>query len=429
MKMKRFLTMLLSIAVVFSMITTAFASETANTTSGTDTSVELIASEAFQSVFDFPTTARNVEPEPVIDSVTYNYNLTPQENDPFLADVVLEFSMLVDSKTYPVSATGIVDAYQLSNGETLWEGLLRGHVEINEKIYKVLIGFAKLGSSADIQISVTIQALDNTEAIDPIIFMFGNNVITMEIYEELTEDTHQISTGNISNGHEMEFASLTAAGTFTYVGYDFANFHSGANISGYAQRSRGYFNSNTNQFAVTIKSYCDNVDDYFADYGFASTAIKSFAIELVRDSGYSTGSFSYIIGTEKYNFDVGDLGNAVLIKPLFDDIMSLLGVPTSTISAIFDRLKGSVDEDFHSSDTTVSVSFGLLQSANFDNSGVGVPIVFQLGRNSGYTGNSSYTFVTSIAYRTTYMPTGSTTAGYIYTDGYDTSKTVTITLA
>lgn len=429
MKMKRLSAMLLVIVVVFSMTTTAFASETANMSSGTDTSVELIASESFQSVFDSPNTARNAEPEPVIDSVSYNYSLTPQQNNPLLAEVVLAFTMLIDSKTYPVYATGLVDAYQISDGDTLWEGLLRGRVEINETTYKVLVGFAKLDSSADIQVSVTIQALDNTDAIAPIIFMFGNNVINMEIYEELAEDTHKISTRNLSGELELEPASATSAGTFTYVGYDYAYFDGGANISGYAQRSRGYFNSDTNQFAVTIKSYCNNVDDFFAVGGFSVTTIKSFAIELVRDSGYSTGSFSYIIGTEKYDFDVGDLGSAALIKPLFDDIMGLLGVPTSTISAIFDGLKGSVEEDFHANDTTVSVSFGLLQSANFDDSGVGVPIVFQLGRNSGYTGNSSYTFVTSITYRTTYMPTGSTTAGYIYTDGYDTSKTVTITLA
>lgn len=389
--------------------------------------MNLISGEDFQNVFG-PAT-RNANANPVIDNVSYNYSIAPHEDDPAFADVDMSYTMMINGQTYLINVAGVVDAYHLANGEILWEGLLRGGIVINGISYKVLTGFAKMDSETEIQVSVTIQASDDENSIEPIIFTFGNDVITMEIYEELAGNTQIVSTENVFGELEEDVLSTTAAGTFTYLGYDYSNFDGGANISGYAQRSRGYFNSDTNQFAVTIKSYCDNVDDFFAVAGVSATTIKSFDIELIRNDGYSTGSFSFIIGTEKYDFDVDDLGKAVLIKPLFDDIMGLLGVPTSTISALLDGLKGSVEEDFHSNDTTVSVSFGLLQSADFDDSSVGIPIVFQLGRNSGYTGNSSYTFVTSITYRTTYLPTGATTAGYIYTDGYDTSKTVSITLA
>lgn len=430
--MKKILAFILSLAMVTSFSVPAFAVE--NTPSQnekriTDNSIDMIASSAFSEVFGIENNSRSTSNEATIDEISYSYTFELQENDPTLADVSLTFTMAIGTQAYPVTVSGTVDSYLLSSGDTLWEGMIAGTTIIEGTEYKVLAGFSKLNSDPRTQVSVTIQAADKTNAIDPLVFTFGDEVITMQIHQELLGNTAEVTVESLSKEFD-EVATVRSAGSFTSLGNDYEYFDSGFNISGYAQRSRGYFNSTTNQFAVTLKSYGDNIENYFSSTGIAGATIKEFTIELIRNSNYSDGSFSYIVGTESYDFDVGDYGGgAVLIQPLFEDIMGLLGVPTSTITAIFDGLKGSVDENFHTSDTSVSISFGLLQSADFDDSGVGVPIVFQLARNqNGYTGNSSYTFATAITYRTVYIPTGSSTPSYVYIDGYDTSKTVSITL-
>ena len=415
--MKKILAFVLSLAMVTSLSVPAFAVENmpAMSTGGaTDNSIDMITSSAFDEVFGAGNASRSVSDEATIDEISYTYTFEPQENNPTLADVSLSFTMIVGNQSYPINVSGTVDAYLLSSGDTLWEGLISGTTEIGTTPYKVLAGFSKLSSNTNIQVSVTLQAVNESDAIDPVVFTFGDEVITMQIHQELVGGTTKVSTESLSEDFIEASAVAASAGTFTYLNYDFEYFDSALDISGYAQRSRGYFNADTNQFAVTLKSYGNNIENYFSLTGFASATIKEFTIELIRDSDYTTGSYSWIAGTENYDFDVGNYGSgAVLIQPLFEDIMGLLGVPTSTITAIFDGLKGSVEENFHTSDTSVTVSFGLLHGADFDDSGAGVPIVFQLTRNqNNYTGNSSYTFVTAITYRTVYLATGATSPAY-----------------
>ncbi|MCR4722459.1 MAG: hypothetical protein K5629_01620 [Eubacteriales bacterium] len=423
---KTFSVILAIVLTIMSLNSEAFAaSHSCSESAVVDTSADIITTDAFRDVF-YP--EKKDSEEVKIDKITYSYEIAPRK-DASLADVILIFSITLGSQEYQFATYGIVDAYQLSSGETLWEGPLSGHIEINKTTYKVLAGFSKIDNNPEIQVSVSIQAENKIDAIQPIVFIFGEEVITTQIHQEITNKSHVESITAFSKPFE-EFPKGNRSGSFSYVGCDFEYFDSGFNISGYAQRSRGYFDSNTNRFAVTIKSYCDNVENYFSSSGIAEAAIKSFDIKLIRDDNYTMNSFSYIVGIESYDFNVGNFGaGAVLIKPLFEDIMSILGVPTSTISAIFNGLKGSAEKDVYTSNTTVSISFGLLYNADFDNSGAGVPIVFQLTRNqNNYTGNSSYTFKTSITYRVVYTPIGSTYPSYIYIDGYDTSKTVSVTL-
>lgn len=413
------------LSLILNFSTTAFAaSYSGKTVDIIDTSVEIITKDSLQDVFGFTDKTNG---EVLIDKVTYSYEFIPTE-DLSSAEVLLHFTIILGDREYNSTTTGTVDSYQLSSGEILWEGPLSGKIEINKTTFKVLAGFSKIDSCPDIQVSVTIQSESQDSAIEPVVFTFGEVVITMEIYQELANNTQE-AFASFPESEEMNSVTASNASSFSYIGYDYEYFDSGFNISGYSQRSRGYFNSGTNQFAVTLKSYCSNIENYFSTAGIAGATIKSFDIELIRNN-YTTSSYSWIAGTESYDFNSGNYGaGAVLLKPLFEDIMGILGVPTSTISSIFDGLKGSVEESFHTNDTTVSVSFGLLQDANFDNSSVGVPIVFQLSRNSNnYSGNSSYTFVTSITYRTVYIATGSSYPAYIYIDGYDTSKTVSVTL-
>lgn len=430
--MKKSIKKLLSVALVFAIMISASFTSVSAVDSGTyetgivDRSVDIITTDAFREVF-YPSAKSSDEVQ--IDHVTYSYKVLPRK-EALLADVLLVFILTTGAKEYHVFSSGTVDAYTLSSGDILWEGPLSGCIEINNTTYKVLAGFSKIDCDPKIQVSVTIQAASVKNAIHPIVFTFGEEVISMQIYNELAENVRTQSMESLSESFKEITESNNRSGTMKNVGYSYATFDSGFSISGYAQRSGGFFNSGTNQFAVSIRSYCNNIENYFSSAGSVLVSINSFDIELIR-GGYTTNSFSWIDGIERFNFDVGSFGSgATYIKPLFEDGMSLLGIPTSTISATLDGLQGSVNKDCYTDDTTVSVSFGLLQSADFDDSDKGVPIVFQLTRNqSNYTGNSAYTFVTRISYRAILFAPGAPYPAYIYINGYDTSKTVYVSLA
>jgi hypothetical protein len=109
--------------------------------------------------------------------------------------------------------------------------------------------------------------------------------------------------------------------------------------------------------------------------------------------------------------------------------MSLIGIPTSTISALLSSLKGSVSKDIYANNGTVTIKFGLTQYARFDNTG-GVPIVFQLAKSGSLTGPTTYNGITKIKYRTEFIPKDlSSSMYYIYTDSSTATGTVSLTLS
>lgn len=441
---KRLISTFLFLALCLSTSTNIIANDMIECDDG-ELGVNIVTPDAFATLMSGATAsennsytyaAANIEPE-----ITYSYTFEVREDEPMIADVELDFLLEFGNQTYPITTSGSINAHELSDDRLLWQGPLRGNAEINGVKYSIITGFSKLSSSDDIQVSVTIQSKVAEDAIDPVVIVFGDIVVTNEIFNEIEGDAISISATDFSTMNEVpddeiftEIVAPMATNEYSWLAFKYAYFNPQRDddIPGYAQRARAYFSSGTNRVAVTLKSYCENLDDYYADTADVNyTVIDSFAIELERDGATTAANHSYIIGTESFDFDVEDYGTTTQLQPLFEDIMGVLGVPTSTITSIFDELRGNIERDVNADIANVSVSFGATQRANFDNSDTGVPIVFQLGRTQSdeYTGDSAYIFRTSITYKTVITMEELLFPVTIYTDGYDAEETIELDLS
>ncbi len=90
------------------------------------------------------------------------------------------------------------------------------------------------------------------------------------------------------------------------------------------------------------------------------------------------------------------------LSPLFEDIMGLMGVPTSTINAILADISGNVDIKERMDKFTVQVSFALGTSSDLAVAEEPIPIVFALQKasSSNYTGGTQLQATATIKYRT-----------------------------
>ena len=140
--MKRFFSVLLSLALFFSIMLLAFASDDHSSAKCTDSTVDVITESAFQSLF-VDDKQRNVSAAE-IEEVLYSYSIVPRQDNPLMADVTLDFILSIGSNDYPVITKGTVDAYALSSGDTFWEGPIYGDMVINNIDYSVIAGFSKL---------------------------------------------------------------------------------------------------------------------------------------------------------------------------------------------------------------------------------------------------------------------------------------------
>ncbi len=364
--------------------------------------IKIYTPDAFERVFANGQRADQLSPR--TETVTYSYSILPCEKSPNESEVYLEFSFTADNQLFNFTTRGTINAYKLNNGDVLWEGPIRGSKTINGIEYTVIAGFAKMNSNPAIQVNATIQGKHETDGDKVVLLSFGTTVITQAIYEELVPERQPV----VESSSE---ATATQTQSFVQVGFDAVT--SDTPNAGIAQTVIGYFNSTTNQFAVSIRTYGANLENWANQISMidAKTTVDSFKIRLAANTTTPT-AHSWIDNVNSYDFSESNFGSkvAVLVKPLFEDILSLLGVPTSTISTMFDGLKGKVGDDIKSNEATVSVEFGLSQQADFDASSVGIPIVFQLDCvPSTYVGNSSYTFSSKITYRTWWWPSSHNT--------------------
>lgn len=423
---KKIIATVLTTTMIMSIGLPAFANENNYVT---DTTVDIVTNDAFQELFSMNTNVRSATEEATIEQVTYEYTFTQQEDNSEVADVTLSFVLTIDGQDYPVTASGTVDAYHLSSGDILWENLIRGNATINDTDCKVLVGFSKLDSSSDIQVSVTLQSLDVEKNFAPLVFVFGNQVITAEVYQDLStaKETHEIVNLDTYN-----VLATTSTDEYVMEAMDAGYFVSGYDIPGYAHHGKAYFNNARNHIAIAVRTFGNNVDNYFSETGTSGTTVKSFTSRLMVNDA-AANKEATISSIYKNDMSVYDFtsGNRVILYALFEDILSMLDVPTATITTIFSTLRGSIDHEHFGDDSYVTINFGLTDNSDFDSITAGVPIVFHVGfggTTGTYAGNSPFTFETDITYLTTYFPTGSAYPAYIYIDSDTASASFDVTL-
>lgn len=414
--------------VVFSISTFSIPS-CVETTEQSNNQIRIVTPTTFNQLFSYNEKETQATKEKENDSIkaTYDYTLTISEDTPNKANATFNAKLMVNSNMIPISTSGILSAYHLSNGTTIWHGPLKGKTSINNSQYIITVGFTKFESSNIISASVTIQSDDENNIIDPVMFSVGEDLITTDILYELRNS----KKAEIPNDNRDKINTTRTDDELQYLTYKYANF-ARDNFTGIGQRARAYFSNQTNRLAVSYKSYCDNVDKNFQNtintsYYSDPTEISEFSISLQRGTLTTEGA-SYIVGTESNDFSINNYGTVAAILPLFEDALGLLSVPTSTISSLLGNLDGTVERTLFTDVATVTVEFGIYDSANFDDLEEGIPIIFQLERSNQNIGSSTYTFATDATYRTFITYNIGTVGNFYYTQAQQAAKTVTITL-
>lgn len=391
-----------------------------------DKTVDILTQDEFQNLFATKKRSTNVLS---VDSVKYIYDFCVQEGKN-IAEVWMNVIFSISGVDYDVELRGVVSGSVLLDGEIFWEGPIEGTIVINETKYLVIASFSKIGTlSDDIQVCATIQSLHNDNSISPVSIQFGEDVITKEVYSQITGTTLNDSITE-SNGYKMDGTRVFQPGTsITIPFYDSTRVQfNGAAMSGNAQYLSVYCSTdNTNRIAGKILTYPNNVNAFFASLGTSVTDVYSFTISLVREP-YTNGSYSYIVGTELFDFEISNLGKSGIdLKPLFDDALALVGYSSATIDSLLESLQGKVTRTIGSNAGSVTVQ-GLNDDTICNN--YGLPVVFQLSpANAGYTGNSQYTMSSTVRYISIYLPWGSSVYTISYTDGGTAEVPITMTLA
>lgn len=432
-KFRKITAVILTAAMAFSVATPALAENIPDNDVVTDTTINIVTNEAFQDLFAVNQNTRGASGDVTIEKVEYDYSFAKQEENNDLADVTLSFVMTIGGQEYSGSANGTVNAYSLSSGDVLWEGPIESSVSINNTEYDVLIGFSKLESGDEIQASVTIQSFNGESMIDPVVFTFGEIVISGDIHREIMGKSESIVLGEYNNAsiEQDDISLLTNSDdeNYTYVDSGDGNFKSNTSgVSGIGQTGTARFDSITGKLAVSINTYGDYVDAYLDRYGFADTMTEYFKIRLQTITTGGTG-YMEISNTSSYDFGTGNYNSgAVLIKTLFARILEFLDVDDTVVDLVFNGLYGTTNREISEDDAYVEMSFGATQVADFDTISTGVPIVFVLQENeSVYTGNTRLRFTTTLRYRTQLMDFTGSTAQWFYFNTEDVSVPITVT--
>lgn len=415
--------MALVLSIVCTLTLPANVVEAASKSYKSDTSINIISQGALDEVlYSKERSVTKLE----FDEVSYAYNMEIMDENPMFANVDLWVVLQINNVEYPIVMNGTVEACELSSERLLWQGPIIGEVELNAIEFQAIAGFVKLGEA--LQLSLSLQPTTGDYTDGATIITFGEDVLTADVFKELQEKIQTKNEVDNVTQEEKEIALLseTANSNFEQIAIQYKPF-TNTSISGVGQRLKGYYDISTRRLAVSIMSRCSNVDSYYSTFGVSSTTIDEFSIGLERTGN----NYSYIAGIETFGVTVGTTKVLTALLALFEDAMTLLDItfPTSTISEILGNLDGSVSRLDNTNKEVVTVEFGVLESANFDNSGPGIPVIFQLHRNNdSYTGSHNYTLSTTIRYSTYLQQTYPASTQLLYTQAEDTSYSVNISL-
>ena len=380
----------------------------------------IITEEEFVSVFN----TNN------IDDVSYDFYYETSQDNPYKAIAILEIALKIKGYVYNIFTSGMISLNCLDNGVLLWEGPLKGNVFVNDEQYRVISGFSYLENTQESMISLTIQ---NDSAI--IAISFGDNIIKNEVLDfysnrssDITESitpnsivTNEISTSGISNsGISTCFISpeiseeifdgggggslnLGEDGEWKYKNVDYAK-HGGTSYN--ALKSTVYFNSLKNVMMVTLKPFSGSTQNYVETlgYDFASSSLCGFGVELaLEDADYP--NYAYIANITKPDeaiaIDGYFTGIKVGLSPLFEDILGVIGVPTSTISAVLESMNGKIEIQESTLFASVDIEKDTFSDyEELDNISTGLPFRFQLskGNHNLYEGDTPYVVNTYAKY-------------------------------
>ena len=380
----------------------------------------IITEEEFVSVFN----TNN------IDDVSYDFYYETSQDNPYKAIAILEIALKIKGYVYNIFTSGMISLNCLDNGVLLWEGPLRGKVFIDDEQYSVIAGVAYLENSQESMISLTIQKDSTIVAIS-----FGDSIIKDEVLNFYSNRSYNVNVSNVSDtsianeiftnnfsngGISTCFISpeisegifdgggggslnLGEDGEWKYKNVDYAK-HGGTSYN--ALKSTVYFNSLKNVMMVTLKPFSGSTQNYVETlgYDFASSSLCGFGVELaLEDADYP--NYAYIANITKPDeaiaIDGYFTGIKVGLSPLFEDILGVIGVPTSTISAVLESMNGKIEIQESTLFASVDIEKDTFSDyEELDNISTGLPFRFQLskGNHNLYEGDTPYVVNTYAKY-------------------------------
>lgn len=399
------------------------------------TNVNILVQEPMNALFQ-----QEEGKDATVETLEYRYWFDENNGDGLTADVDVMIDMTVSGMGYEIEAEGEVSGEKLASGSVLWMGPVEGELEIDNIEYLVMVGFTKMDEL--VQISVTIQSMDDGEAIEPVMFSFGDCVISEEIYQEIEENketvdieskqarsrassTYIMNSRSILNQPQLEGGSRNA---YTLINSITANFASGP-TGEIGQKLYGYFDEGNDRVAIGIRSYCSYLENYYSKVGNTTTYVESMKYTIKRGSNNK----SEISNIEPFDFNIGTSGGYGLMDALFSDALTLTNqsLALETIKLMLSGLWGDIDYNENAAIAQLNLKFGAGACANFDRVTGGMPIIFSLRETYiGYTGKHEYILTSSIKYRSLVKIVGATNTYYTtyYNSAQDASCTVKIDL-
>lgn len=355
------------------------------------------------------------------DTVSYSYTITPDDTAEDLAHVTLDFLWNTGDNAVSAQTIGTINSYQLPDGKTLWDGVLSGAAEFNEKECIVLVGFSKLDGSHAIQANVTIQT--NEELI--IMFSFGETIQS----EYLMSDAEHTETANTKNTLDAPFVELTSLATDGYapIASTSTEYTVGSNTRD-VLTTTAFFDPINNRCLINLQSDTEMMKELFSVA--YSVDIKKVSYQLTYDASKEVSSaagnnVAYIDGfwgvapltiyepESDGSYFIEDLFSAVL-KTAFDYFcgsflpvklgVSFLPISSdiaNTVKSLFEEATGYVAKDTDTTYHTLIIDYGDKTGLHYDDSGMPTVFVIEAGPNFNAGQSAYYTATTSIMYRIT----------------------------
>lgn len=339
---------------------------------------------------------------------TVTYELTINEDQPTKGFVVMSIDAVINGKDCTFDLSGPAEGMVLTN-DVYWSCPLEGTMSVSGTTYTNVLSYMnKLQSDDSFVVTITPPAQTPTH------LRIGELLIPSEKFYEIqskmvTQDSRMQNENIISDVFAASQNNVTdiyqpiPGSIFSIIGNAFTHYSYQSMPQYYSQRARAYYAQGYDRLAVSLKTYCSELENYlrnsmaFTDH-YCVTGIERINISLARASGYD---HSYIVGTEAlpYPFNQSYFSGENLISAMFCDVLSFFGVPTETLSYMFSNAKGAFNLNVNTNSASIDMTSPTYQYINFDSLDYGMPIIFQLA-TSQYGNSDTYIYSTNAVYKT-----------------------------
>ncbi|RKD31260.1 hypothetical protein [Thermohalobacter berrensis] len=292
-----------------------------------------------------------------------------------------------------------MEKIQLKSGELI-EGSLEGNIVIEDSEYKLLIGFANKNNKVSLSMNIYNES-------DSSVMIFGKPVISENDMKEIEEKRLKVTEKKKSNISEFNLINneetvnlMSTTRTFDYVKSETAYMDSSKIDDVYGVRVKLYQEENNGELLLLKgRSYAEDIEVALNNYDGFSEAVELYEVRagFYFEEGHSTGTHPA----------EDDDGSDVFVYRILYDVLSLFGIPTSTLDAALNDGKGSLNVVDSVLQPSIEIQAGTDLEMDYDDKDVEIFIV---GLNA-HQGKVEGDFYAEMQYKERYhVPLG----GYVY---------------